>query len=114
MSGQLWVTDSIGGYMYSDKLSRELRMAVQPMVKFRQFCDAKDATKARNPEGNMLGKGDTFHWNVYGDVGDQGGTLVETTTMPETNFNITQGTLTVKNIIGIPANDNVVGYRSAA
>lgn len=95
MSGQLWVTDSIGGYMYSDKLSRELRMAVQPMVKFRQFCDAKDATKARNPEGNMLGKGDTFHWNVYSDVGDQGGTLVETTTMPETNFTITQGTLTV-------------------
>lgn len=95
MSGQLWVTDSIGGFMYSDKLSRELRMAVQPMVKFRQFCDAKDATKARNPEGNMLGKGDTFHWNVYSDVAAQGGTLVETTTMPETSFTITQGTLTV-------------------
>ena len=61
MVGQLWVTDSIGGYMYTDKLSRELRMAVQPAVKFRQFADAKDATKARNPEGNMLGKGDAFH-----------------------------------------------------
>ena len=95
MPGQLWVTDSLGGFMYSDKLSRELRMAVQPTVKFRQFCDAKDATKARNPEGNMLGKGDLFHWNVYGDVADQGGTLVETTTMPETQFVITQGTLTV-------------------
>lgn len=94
-SGQLWVTDSLGGFMYADKLSRELRMAVQPMVKFRQFCDAKDATKARNPEGNMLGKGDLFHWNVYSDVSDQGGTLVETTTMPETGFTITQGTLTV-------------------
>lgn len=81
--------------MYTDKLSRELRMAVQPMVKFRQFADAKDATKARNPDGQMLGKGDLFHWNVYGDVSDQGGTLVETTTMPETTFSITQGTLTV-------------------
>jgi len=81
--------------MYSDKLSRELRMAVQPMCKFRQFCDAKDATKARNPEGNMLGKGDTFHWNVYSDVSNQGGTLTETSTMPETQFTITQGTLTV-------------------
>jgi len=59
------------------------------------FCDAKDATKARNPEGNMLGKGDTFHWNVYSDVETQGGTLTETTTMPETKFTITQGTLTV-------------------
>lgn len=95
MTAQVWVTDSLGGYMYSDKLSRVLRMAVQPMVKFRQFCDAKDATRARNPEGNMLGKGDLFHWNVYSDVANQGGTLVETTTMPETNFTITQGTLTV-------------------
>ncbi len=43
----------------------------------------------------MLGKGDTFHWNVYSDVATQGGTLVETTTMPETNYTITQGTLTV-------------------
>ena len=38
------MTDSLGGLMYSDKLSEELRMAVQPMVKFRQFCDARDAT----------------------------------------------------------------------
>lgn len=95
MAGQVWVTDSLGGFMYSDKLSRELRMAVQPRTKFRHFCDAKDATRARNPEGNMLGKGDLFHWNVYGDVADQGGTLVETSTMPETSFTITQGTLTV-------------------
>src|SRR3990167_579189 len=95
MSGQLWGTDSTGGFMYSDKLSRTLRMAVQPMVKFRQFCDAKDATKARNPDGNMLGKGDTFHWNIYSDVANQGTTLVETSTVPETSFTVSQGTLTV-------------------
>lgn len=95
MAGQLWVVDSLGGYAYSDKLSRELRIAVQPTTKFRSFCDAKDATRARNPEGNMLGKGDTYHWNVYGDTATQGGTLVETSTMPETNFTISQGTLTV-------------------
>ena len=95
MSGQVWLTNSLGGYMYSDKLSRELRMAVQPSVKFRQFCDGKDATKARNPDGNMLGKGDTFHWNIFSDISDQGGTLVETTTMPESNFTMQQGTLTV-------------------
>ncbi len=95
MAAQLWVTNSLGGFMYTDKLSRELRMNVQPMTKFRQVCDAKDATKARNPEGNMLGKGDLFHWNVYSDVATQGGTLTETNTMPETNFTITQGTLTV-------------------
>lgn len=89
MAGQLWVTDSIGGYMYSDELSRRLRYAVQPLVKFRQFCDAKDASR------KGLHKGDLFHWNVYSDVVDQGTTLAETDTMPETNFTITQGTLTV-------------------
>lgn len=95
MAGQLWVTNSLGGYMYSDKLSRELRMAVQPQVKFRQFCDAKDATKARNQDGNKLGKGDTFRWNVYGTAATRGGTLVETSTMPETNFTVAQSSLTV-------------------
>ena len=54
-----------------------------------QFCDVKDATQ------QGLKKGDTFHWNVYSDVTTQGGTLVETNTMPETNFKITQGTLTI-------------------
>lgn len=35
MAGQLWAVNSLGGYMYADNLSNELRMAVQPMVKFR-------------------------------------------------------------------------------
>ena len=34
-------------------------------------------------------------WNVYSNVTTQGGTLVETNTMPETQFTITQGTLTI-------------------
>jgi len=61
MSGQLWLTNTLGGFMYADKLSRVLRTAVQPITKFRQFCDAKDGTKSRTPEGNQLGKGDVFH-----------------------------------------------------
>jgi len=81
--------------MYADKLSRELRTALQPLSKFRAICDAKDATEARNAGGGMLGKGELFTWNVYGDTADQGTTLTETTTMPETNFAIVQGTLTI-------------------
>lgn len=75
--------------MYALNLSKKLRMAVQPLVKFRQFCDVKDASQ----QGKK--KGDTFHWDVYSDVQTQGTTLVETTTMPESNFTITQGTLTI-------------------
>ena len=89
MAGQLWAVNSSGGYMYSDNLSRDLRMEVQPVVKFRQFCDIKDAAH------QGLHRGDTFHWNVYSDVTTQGTTLVETATIPETGFTITQGTLTV-------------------
>jgi len=75
--------------MYSDSLSKELRLAVQPLIKFRQFCDVKDATM----QGKS--KGDTFHWNVYSNIATQGTTLDEDQVMPESNFTITQGTLTI-------------------
>lgn len=89
MPGQLWVTNTLGGFMYSDELSDTLRMAVQPLVKFRQFCDAKDASS------KGLHKGQLFHWDVYSNVATQGTSIAETSTMPETNFTIVQGTLTV-------------------
>lgn len=89
MAGQIWVTNTLGGYMFSETLSKVLRYAVQPMVKFRQFADIKDAAV----QGK--GKGDTFHWNVYSDVATRGTVLAETSTMPETNFTIAQGTMTI-------------------
>jgi N4-gp56 family major capsid protein len=89
MSGQVWAVNSLGGFMYSRQLSNVLRMSVQPLVKFRQFCDVRDASQ----QGKK--KGDSFTWDVFSDVATAGGVLVETNTMPETNFTITQGTLTV-------------------
>lgn len=86
-NGQVWQTDALGGYMFAVNLSRKLRTALQPMVRFRQFCDVKEAFGK--------GKGDTFNWNVYLDVADQGGALTETSPMPETNFTIIQASLTV-------------------
>ena len=89
MAGQVWLTNSLGGYMWSPNLSKVLRFSLQPLCKFRQFADIKDAAV----QGK--GKGDTFHWNVYSDVATQGTTLAETATMPETNFTISQGTMTI-------------------
>ena len=89
MAGQVWSVNTSGGYMYALNLSRELRMAVQPIVKFRQFCDIKDAAH------QGLNRGDTFHWNVFSDVATQGATLTETSTIPETSFTISQGTMTI-------------------
>jgi N4-gp56 family major capsid protein len=64
-------------------------MAVQPLVKFRQFADVRDASQ----QGRK--KGDTFTWDVFSDVVTPGSVLTETNTMPETNFTIVQGTLTI-------------------
>jgi len=89
MAGQLWAVNSLGGFFYSLNLSDELREAVQPMSRFRQFCDVKDASQ----QGK--GKGQTFTWDVVGDAATAGGTLTETNTMPETQFSITQATLTI-------------------
>ena len=86
---QLWATNTLGGYFYSLNLSNELRTDLQPMAKFRQFCDVKDASQ----QGKK--KGETFTWDIVSNVATQGGALTETNTMPETNFTIRQGTLTI-------------------
>jgi N4-gp56 family major capsid protein len=89
MAGQLWLTGSLGGYLYSPNLSKKLRVALQPMTKFRQFADVKDATQ------QGTGRGETFTWNVVSDLVNRGTVVAETSTMPESNFTITQSTLTV-------------------
>jgi len=89
MAGQLWSVNTLGGYMWAPELSNLLRTAVQPLCKFRQFADAKDFTD------KGLHKGQNFYWDVYNDVATQGTTLVETTTIPVTNYTIAQGTGTV-------------------
>lgn len=89
MAGQVWDTDNLGGFMGSAFLSDLLRNAVQPMNRFRQFSDAKDASK------KGLHDGDTFNWNVYSKVQTAGTVLTEGSAMPVTNYVITQGTLSV-------------------
>lgn len=96
--GQVWGIDAQGGFMYSDELSDTLRTALQPMVRFRQFSDARDATE------KGLHSGEEYNWNIYSDVATQGTDLTEysgtgaTTAlepMPETYYTISQGSLTV-------------------
>jgi hypothetical protein len=89
MAGQLWAVSTLGGYFYSQRLSTMLREALQPSTKFRQFCDIKDETASGK------GRGDTYTFDVVFNVATAGGTLVETDTMPETNFTIGQATGTL-------------------
>ncbi|MCP5087931.1 MAG: hypothetical protein GY952_14150 [Rhodobacteraceae bacterium] len=89
MSGQLWSVPASGGYLYSAELSNHLRLQVQPLTKFRQFCDVEDAVDSGKH------RGETFNWNVYLDISTQGTALQETEKMPESNFTILQRSLTV-------------------
>lgn len=89
MAGQIWSVAAEGGYLYSAELSDYLRMQVQPLTKFRQFCDAEDGTQ------KGLGKGETFTWDIVSNVARQGRRLDETQAMPETNVTVSQGSLTV-------------------
>ncbi len=92
MAGQVWATDSLGGSMYSLNLSKEFRISLRPIVKFRQFADVKDAAH------QGLNKGDTFHWNVYSTIATGGAALNENTAIHETNCMINQGTITITEI----------------
>ena len=89
MAGQVWSVDVLGGFMYSDELSDKLRMVLLPAVKFRQFCDARDAME------KGLNAGESYNWNIYSRVATGGGQLLENQPMPETNFTVSQGTMTV-------------------
>jgi hypothetical protein len=44
--------------MYNDELSDYLRQQVQPLTKFRQFCDAADGSK------KGLNRGQFYYWDV--------------------------------------------------
>jgi N4-gp56 family major capsid protein len=85
MATELWSANR--GFMASETLSEELRFALQPMCRFRQFCDVEVA----------LGKnvGDTYNWNIYGDTDDEADELDETLRMPETGFPISDGTVRI-------------------
>ena len=84
---QLWVTNSLGGYLGSDELSKKVRHAAQTMQKFRQFTDI-EAAHGKN-------SGDTVLFDKISNIATGGGTLTETSTIPKSNYTITQGSLVV-------------------
>lgn len=89
MAGQLWSVAADGGYLYADEMSDYLRMQVQPLAKFRQFCDAEDGSS------KGVGAGELFTWDSISNVARQGRRLQETSPVPETSFTVTQNSLTV-------------------
>jgi hypothetical protein len=89
MAGQLFVTNSIGGFYASFNLSKELREGVQATSKFRQFCDVRDAW------GKVSRTGQTFTWDTIPMMSRANRALSETNTIPQGQHTILQGTLTM-------------------
>lgn len=89
MSGQLFVTNSIGGFLSAFNLSKELRQGVQAKAKFRQFCDIRDAF------GKTTRTGQTFTWDTVPMMDRANRALVETNTIPQGQHTVLQGTLTM-------------------
>jgi N4-gp56 family major capsid protein len=87
MSQQIWAVNSLGGFLSNDVLSKQIRHAAQPLMKFRQFVNAEGA----------IGKnrGDAVLFNKISNISTSGGTLSETSTIPKRNYTIVQGTLSV-------------------
>lgn len=89
MAGQVWATNSLGGFYYSLNLSKDLRTGLQATSKFRQFCDVRDAF------GQVTRRGQTFTWDTVPMMTRASRALVETNTIGQGNHTVLQGTLTM-------------------
>ena len=87
MAGQLFGTNSLGGFYSNDELSRQMRLVAQPLKRFRNFVQVKGAKGAQ--------KGRHLLFDKNRDLSTHGATLNETSTIPETNYTVGQGTLTL-------------------
>lgn len=87
MAQQVWSVNSLGGYLANNKLSEKIRVAAQPMQKFRQFTSPMESSGA--------GQGEYVLFDKISNVATAGGALTETSTIPKTNFTITQGSLQI-------------------
>ena len=85
--GQTWSPDASGGFLANSVLSKKLRHQAQPLQKFRQFV--------RKEPGYGKNKSDTILFDRIANVTTGGGTISELSKMPEDNFVISQGTVTV-------------------
>lgn len=92
MAGQLWGTNSVGGFLYNDELSRLLRTEVRATCRFRQLCDAMDFSKKGYHAGQNV------YWNTYSKLSTRGTTLTEGTAIPQTQWTVKQGTASVSEL----------------
>lgn len=87
MAGQSWQFNDEGGYFANPDLSRKMRHAAQPMIKFSQFV--------RPEPGLGKGKGDTLDFNKVTNLVTPGGKLQEDKPMRTSQFKVLRASLVV-------------------
>jgi N4-gp56 family major capsid protein len=88
MAQGAWLTGSLGGYLYSPKLSKQMREQAAPMFVFRNFVDLSE-------KGLGANKGDRVPFSKRLRIDTRGGTLVETDTMPKNTIKFTTDSVPV-------------------
>lgn len=91
-----WVDQS--GFLTNTKLNKQYRRVAQPLQKFRQFVDVKDAFGKKSGETVNWMRADNLGTLTGGTMKKMGGYLTETTTFHESAQGMTWGTLTVREI----------------
>lgn len=88
MAGQAYGTPTLGEYSLP-YLTSWFRTVAQPLMRFRQLCDVKEAIGTR--------KGNTFNWDVFSNIvtGATVAGIGEDTAMPTSSFTIGIGTCTI-------------------
>ncbi len=84
---QRWAVAAEGGYLAAPELSKQLRYAAQPLMRFRQYV--------RAIPGHGRKKGDTILFDRVSNVQTPGRRISELEKMPETGVTISQGSLVV-------------------
>lgn len=81
------INDNYGGFFTNPRLSADIRHALIPIMKFRQFADIKEAFGKH--------KGDTVYFDKLSTISTAGGTLIETNVMDEHQYAIGRGTISL-------------------
>lgn len=87
MAGQVWVTNSLGGHLTAPELSRKVRVAAQPLMRFRQFVRPEEEFGAN--------RGDVLQFDKVSNVAQEGRIISELEVVPETNITIYKDQITV-------------------
>ena len=88
MASMLYATNSLGGFLSAPELSQKLRVAAQPLKRFRAFTSPLGAGGAHRNANVFFDK--------IGNVASAGGVLIETNTIAETTVGVQQGTATMQ------------------